>query len=321
MASLAQKPNPVTICGLALKLGVLLLAAHCCVAQAQPVLTDIASVAAPAAAEVEVIQTGADSERRMTVPVRIGASERFDFVIDTGSQSTIVSHEIADRLALPPGRQARVVGIGGSKTADTALVDRLSLGRRSFNDVRVVLFEARHIGADGMVGIDSLQRQRVLIDFAGNTIAVGDARSLGGNSGFDIVVTARRRLGQLIMTDALIDGVRASVIIDTGAETSVGNRALQRALSQRGLPDTVTLLGVTGQNTTADLGYPRKLSIGEFDITNLVVAYADTPVFAVLDLSRRPALLLGMRELRLFKRVAIDFTARKVYFDLPQTAR
>ncbi len=292
-----------------------------------PALSDRAALPA---GEVDVIKTGTDRDRRMTVPVRIGPAgigpgfdhvETFRFVIDTGSQTTIVSHDVAARMALRPGRRARVIGVGGSEVADTAIVGQLGLGRRSLSDLQVVLFEARHIGADGIVGIDSLQRQRVLIDFARGQLAVGDVRSLGGNSGFDIVVTARRRLGQLIMTDATIDGVKASVVIDTGADTSIGNRALQRALSQRQTREMVTLISVTGQEATAELGYPRKLSIGQFDITNLLVAYADTPVFEALDLTRRPALFLGMRELRLFKRVAIDFAARKVYFDLPAGGR
>ena len=38
---------------------------------------------------------------------------------------------------------------------------------------------------------------------------------------------------------------------------------------------------------------------------------------AALGLDKKPALMLGMRELRLFRRVAIDFAARKVFFDLP----
>ena len=116
----------------------------------------------------------------------------------------------------------------------------------------------------------------------------------------------------------VIEGVRTDVIIDTGADTSIGNRALQRALSRRTVYQQIKLLSVTGQEITADLGFPRKLTIGEIDITNLVVAYADSPVFTVLDLEQRPALLLGLRELRLFKRIAIDFDKRKVYFDLPK---
>ena len=65
------------------------------------------------------------------------------------------------------------------------------LGRRSFYGLTVLLFESRHIGADGIVGTESLQDQRVLLDFAHNRMAVGDARSLGGNTGYEIVVTAR----------------------------------------------------------------------------------------------------------------------------------
>ena len=310
------------IAGFMLALGV----ASTCHAATEPV----------ALADAEVIKTQVDRDERMTVPVRIGpvrigpagigpagigAKNTFSFVIDTGSQTTVVARSIAERLALPPSRRAHIVGIGGSETADTAIVDEIGLGRRSFYGVEVVLFEGHDIGADGIVGIDSLQRQRVLLDFDKRQFTIGDVRSQGGNQGFDIVVIARRRLGQLIMTDAVIDGVRADVIIDTGANTSVGNRALQRALGRRTVEEQVTLISVTGQTVTADLGYPRKLTVGEFDITNLQVAYLDSPVFDVLNLTRRPALLLGMRELRLFKRVAIDFAAKRIYFDLPNVGR
>jgi predicted aspartyl protease len=272
-----------------------------------------------ALADVEVIKTQVDRDERMTVPVRIGDQNTFTFIIDTGSQTTVLARSIAERLALPSSRRANIVGIGGRETADTVMVSELGLGRRSFLNMEVVLFEAHDIGADGIVGIDSLQRQRVLLDFARHQFTVGDVRSQGGNKNFDIVVTARRRLGQLIMTDALIDGFRTDVIIDTGAETSIGNNALRQALDRRAsIQDTVSLLSVTGQTVTGELGYPRKLTIGDFDINNLLVAYVDSPVFEVLKLNRRPALLLGMRELRLFKRVAIDFAAHKIYFDLPQ---
>ena len=271
-----------------------------------------------AATDIEVIKTQIDREERMTVPVRIGAKDTYNFVIDTGSQTTVVARSIAERHALPPSRRARIVGIGGTESADTARLDEIGLGRRTYYDLEVVLFEARDIGADGIVGIDSLQRQRVLLDFEKRQFTVGEVRSQGGNRGFEIVVTARRRLGQLIMTNATIDGVYTDVIIDTGADTSIANRALQRALSRRAAFQQVTLHSVTGQDVVADLGFPKKLSIGEVDISNLLVAYVDTPVFTVLDLERHPAMMLGMRELRLFKRVAIDFDKRKVYFDLPK---
>lgn len=297
----------------ALAIGLMLASAGLPPADAQSIASD--------SSEVEIIQTQPDRERRMTIPVRVGPADTFNFVIDTGSQTTVLARDIAERMRLPLARKARIVGIGGTESADTVIVSEIGLGRRSFQDLEVVLFEGHHIGADGIVGIDSLQRQRVLLDFSRNQLMVGNARSLGGNSGFEIVVTARRKLGQLIMTDAMVDGVRTDVVIDTGADTSIANRALQRALNRRGTNELVNLISVTGQVASAELGYPRKLSIGSVDVSNLVVAYTDAPVFGVLKLTRRPALLLGMRELRLFKRVAIDFGSNRIFFDLPPGTR
>ena len=283
---------------------------------ASPVAEPIETIGSMASAEV--IQTRPDRDRRMTVPVRIGEDGPYHFVIDTGSQSSVVSTDLAMRLAIPLAGKARIIGVAGTQSVDTAMIGAFGLGRRTLNDLEVALLEASNIGADGIVGIDGLQQQRVLLDFEKNQMAVGSARSLGGNSGFEIVVTAKRRQGQLIMTNALVDGIRTDVIIDTGADTSIANRALQRALGNRAAYQQVTLRSVTGDDIVADLGFPRKLSIDEITITDLLVAYADTPVFAVLDLERRPAMMLGMRELRLFKRIAIDFDKRKVYFDLPK---
>ena len=267
--------------------------------------------------DVDMVHGRADADNRMTVPVQIGDKGSYRFLIDTGSEKTVLSAELATRLALAPLEKRRIVGIAGTDFAHTALLDELGLGRRSFHGLTVLLFESEHIGADGIVGIDSLQRQRVLIDFAQNRMEIGDAKSLGGDSGYEIIVTARRRGGQLIMTNADIDGVRTDVIVDTGSGTSIGNRALQRALRNRGNLSQVVLKSVTGQETIADLGYARKLGIGNVGITNVVIAFTDGPAFAALKLDRRPALMLGMRELRLFKRVVIDFSTSKVMFDLP----
>jgi len=267
--------------------------------------------------KVDVITVDRDADARMTVPVRIGTNGPFRFLIDTGSQNTVVAISIAERLALKPDSRAMIISVAGSRMADTVVLDEIGLGRRSYYGLVAPLLDRGDIGADGIIGLDGLQGQRVLMDFNRNIIAVDEARRLGGNDGFEIVVEARKRSGQLIMTDAVIDGVHVSVVIDTGAEGTIGNRALQRALSNRPVLAQAQLTSVTGHTITADLGVGRKLRLGGMDISNLPLAFTDTPAFAALELERRPAILLGMRELRLFNRVAIDFTTRKVFFDTP----
>jgi len=272
------------------------------------------------AAAVDVLAIRKDQWSRMTVPVKVQEQGPFRFLIDTGSQNTVLSKNLAARLALVPNRRARLVSIAGTQIVDTVEIDQIDLGRRSFYSLTAPLLESEHMGADGILGLDSLQGQRVLVDFTKNLMAIDDARSLGGNRGFEIVVEARRRSGQLIMADARIDGVKVQVVIDTGAETSIGNRALQRALEKRRKSQTIELLSVTGHQINADLGYARSLEIAGVAFNNVAIAFADAPAFAALKIDQRPSMLLGMRDLRNLDRLAIDFSSRKILFDIPRGA-
>jgi hypothetical protein len=74
---------------------------------------------------------------------------------------------------------------------------------------------------------------------------------------------------------------------------------------------------VTGQDIAANLGLAKELRIEKLTVGNVAIAYAEAPVFAQLGLEKRPAIFLGMRELRGFKRIAIDCSRHKVLFDLP----
>lgn len=273
---------------------------------------------APVVGESETVQAQSDRTQRMTVPVVVDGQGPFPFLMDTGSQRTVVSNQLATTLSLRQGPDLTIISMAGTARVGSAHVEELRLGSRSLYGLHVPLLESRHMGADGIIGTDSLQDQRVLLDFLTDTIEIGDARQLGGNSGYEIVVTARRRSGQLVVTRARVDGVRISVVVDTGASLSVGNRALQKALLKRGgARGNVMLESVTGQKLTADLGVVRKLNLDDIVLTNMVIAFADTPAFKQLGLAQKPALFLGMRDLRVFERVAIDFPSRKVMFDLP----
>lgn len=268
------------------------------------------------AADTDILALKFDRGDRMTVPVRVAEQGPFHFLIDTGAQNTVLSNALATQLGLQPSDKATIVGVAGKQIVETVQLDQIDLGRRSFYGLQAPLLDGANIGADGILGLDSLQGQRVLIDFRQNLIAVDDARTLGGDRGFEIVVTARRKSGQLILADARLDGVNVRVVIDTGAETSVGNLALERALAKRSGGQTATLTSVTGQQVQANLGMGHGLTIDKITFANVLIAYADGPAFAALGLDKHPALLLGMRDLRGCDRVAIDFASRKILFDV-----
>lgn len=274
------------------------------------------SSGAQEASDVEIITARVDTRDRLTVPVKIGTRGPYRFLVDTGAENTVLSSSLAADLALPAGPFARVVGVAGEQRVGTVEIDEIFLGRRSSYGLTAPLLERVHIGADGILGIDSLQGQRVLFDFARNVIVVQEPKKVG-TGGYEIVVRGKRKGSQLLIADARIDGVRTSVVIDTGAESSIGNPALRQALSRRKLAGQTVLSSVTGQDILADVAFVRELAIGDLNVSNVAIAFADSPAFHSLDLGKKPALLLGMRELRAFNRVAVDFSTWRVLFDLP----
>lgn len=269
----------------------------------------------PAAAEVLTLEEEQNS--RLTVPVHIDGSGPYDFMIDTGSQATAVTREINEGLRLRPAGTAMLVGMASRRAVELVEVARLDIGSHTVTDLAAPVLEREHVGADGIVGLDSLQDMRVMIDFRDQTIAIEDVRGKNARGrGFEIVVRARERLGQLLITDAVVEGIRATVIIDTGAQMSLANTALRERIRTKRASE-VTTTDVNGVDLVGQLSLMRSLSIEGLSLTNFPLAFADAPAFEALGLTDTPALSLGMQHLALFDRVAIDFANRKVMFDVP----
>lgn len=274
--------------------------------------------------EAEIIDLDEDRSERMTVPVSIEGKGPFAFVIDTGAERTVISRKIADRLALEDEDPAELMSIAGTTMVDMVYVPSLTLGQKSYNGLVSPVLAARHIGAEGILGLDGLQDQRILFDFVLNQIFIEDADAERSRPlSREIVVTAKRRSGQLIFTDATISGLKVNVIIDTGAQVSIGNMKLQKRLLRRAkeLGDDNLLIAVTGDTLGVEFGRIRDFRIGRARFDSLSVAFADAPPFERFGLADKPTLLLGMDVLRKFDQVAIDFPNRKIHFLTPKNAR
>lgn len=267
----------------------------------------------------EVLALDEDRNRRMTVPVRIDGSGPYDFMIDTGSQATAVTREINEGLGLRPAGTATLVGMASRRAVELVEVGRLDIGSHTITGLEAPVLEREHVGADGIVGLDSLQDFRVMIDFRDQTIALEDMS--GGKDasrrGFEIVVRARQKLGQLLITDAIVEGIRATVIIDTGAQASLANNALRDRIRTKRAQE-VTTTDVNGVDLVGQMSLMRTLTIEGLSLTNVPLTFADTPAFEALGLHDTPAISLGMQHLALFDRVAIDFANRRVLFDVPR---
>lgn len=263
-----------------------------------------------------------DNYRRMTVAVQLNGQGPYRFMVDTGAEATVLSHVVADELQLGQRATATLVGMASTRQVQTAQIDEIAFGNHSAFDARAALVDGVNIGgADGILGLDSLQDRRVLIDFENREMHIGHASERSSTRGFDIVVRARARNGQLIIASAEIDGVRTAVIVDTGAQGSIGNAMLQTRLRRARENTSAEMTDINGVQTIGTTRMIRKLDFGDAQINNLMITFTESPTFAALDLADQPALILGMNELHLFQRVAIDFPSRRVLFDLPAGAR
>jgi predicted aspartyl protease len=199
---------------------------------------------------------------------------------------------------------------------DTAVIRQLEVGGKKVRGIQAPTLARNHLGAEGMLGVDSLKAQRVSFDFAKQEMTIGPAhRREEPWADGAIIVTGRSRYGHLVLVDASVEGQKVWVIIDTGSQVTIGNSALRRKLEEKGrlgplLP--IDIMSVTGGRMVAEQGTMRKIRLGGMDVSAMPVAFADVHPFRKLDLVDRPAILLGMDVLQLFERVSVDFASRKV---------
>jgi predicted aspartyl protease len=273
---------------------------------------------------VEDIGINRDGRDRMTVSTMVDGSGPYQFLIDTGAERTVISTELADRLDLAAGRRARMHSMTGVGNVSTVVIPHLQVSKNPVKDIHAPALRQADIGAQGMLGIDSLKSQRVTFDFKRQTMSVTPSRVPQRATEPDtIVVTARTRLGRLVLVDAKLDGQKLKVVLDTGSEVTVGNEALRKKLIGRkrlGQTVPIELVSVTGGVVPADYTRIRQVSLGGVLIKDLPVAFADVHPFRQLGLADEPAMLLGMDALRLFDQVSVDFADRKVRFTHPSVS-
>jgi predicted aspartyl protease len=258
-------------------------------------------------------------KKRMFIDVKVNDSGPHRFLVDSGADRSVVSDGLALRLNLPQGEPVRVQGMAGAREVATVEVAALTLGTSEVGPIIAPALSARHLGADGLIGIDALADQRLMLDFDKRTITVQDSRTPYVASGNEILVTARRRKGQLIITQAAVQKRDVAAVIDTGSEITLGNSALRRRLFGTSTPkdmQQIELLSVTGQVLKAEAIVLNHVQIGGLVLANVVIAFADAPPFALFGLTDQPAIFLGSDLLSNFRRVSLDFRNRKVRFTL-----
>jgi len=282
---------------------------------ADPWLSDQSLYASPATR---------DRIGRIIVPVWVNGQGPFRFVVDTGANKSLLSPALIEKLALPLSveRPINVNGVTGSAVAPAVLIHSLEAGAMRLMDRRLPVLGGMMTDVDGVLGVDGLKGKRIVIDFATHYVEITESSGKRAPPEF-LVVPAKLRFGQLLVTRARVGKVKVKAVIDTGAQATLGNTRLQEVLGigagSRVSTVPTTVEGVTSLQQPAEMAAAPDIAFGNSVLTNVIVTFGEIYVFKLWGLDREPAIIVGMDVLGTLNQLVIDYRRREVQM-LPSRA-
>lgn len=260
-----------------------------------------------------------DAAKRLTVKTHVNGQGPFDFLVDTGANSSVITTELANQLNLPRGAPSRLHSIAGSQSVETAKVASLAVGSRSRQDMTVSVLPHEQLRMDGVLGLEWLDRASLLLDFKRRRMTVGDALPLPDS----MTVTVKSKLlrSGLTLIDAFMPLQRLIAFVDSGSTTTVGNLAMLEAARANdavlgSLADT-ELRSVTGQVLPGRTAILSRLTLGKMTLRNVPLIVGAIHTFDYWGFQEQPAIVIGTDILQRFDTVSMDFKRNEVRFRVP----
>ena len=269
-----------------------------------------------------VAPTNRDRIGRIWAPVLIDGKGPYRLVLDTGANHSAVTERTARSLGLPAVIEAPalVTGFTGSAIVPVISVSSLDVGSFALGPARLPVLADVFGGAEGVLSLNDLSNERIFADFAHDRLEISPSPRERAPRGFAVVPL--RMSGGLPMAEILVGGVRATAIIDTGAQSSVGNLALRRQLvrqATREVTREVTredIIGVTLEAQSGDQLPAPDIQLGHLTIHGMNIVFGDMYLFKHWQLTREPTLAIGMDLLGSFDVMIIDYARREMQLQL-----
>jgi len=256
-----------------------------------------------------VAPTRRDKIGRIWVPVLLDGRGPFRLVLDTGASDSAITDPVAVALGLAPDSSHAVLvrGVTGSAVVPTVRVETLTVGDLDLTSVTLPIIADALGGAEGVLGTSGFADKRIDIEFLHDRVTIGYSHEQRTPPGFVTLPLERAGPG-LLMVQGMVDQVRVHVVVDTGAQRSIGNEALRRELVSRhalGTPDQI--FDVTTHVQGGELFPSPPISLGKVEIRGARITYGEVHIFEHWHLTKEPALLIGMDALGLLDGLIVDY--------------
>jgi Aspartyl protease len=261
---------------------------------------------------------------RIIVPVTINHTGPYEFLVDTGTESTIVDPALATELHLKTHDSAEVVGVGFSTQASFGYLDLLEAGSHSVANHLVVVHDLQPLQAAdlhfrGIIGGNFLGHFDVLMDYAHSMLCLDDTKVMQAavKGGHIALVTPSLTPNEVSLTRLLIIPVHLSgfarrllLTLDSGANAPfLFNHAVYLT---PGLRETRQRDGYGGDGVKREFSIlpPQSMQIGSLNIPEVSFATPADSRENTLT-SREDGLLATV----VFRRVFISYADRFIVLE------
>ena len=263
-----------------------------------------------------VAPTLRDRIGRIWAPVTIDGKGPLRLVLDTGASRSALTRAALNKLGIQPDPDRMVLlrGTTGSARVPTVRVGQVEIGDMLAERQTMVVVDDAFGGADGVLATTALRDRRILADFRRDRIEITRSSGERAPPGF---TTLRIKLldRHVPWVEAMVGGVRVKAVIDTGAQSTIGNLALRDALLAKRRevdPREEGVIGVTG-----DLQEGRSMTAPAIQLERIMVRrarinFVDLHIFQRWQLRDEPAMLLGMDVIGVLDTVILDYRRREL---------
>ena len=243
----------------------------------------------------------------IVIPVTLNGLGPYDFLLDTGASTTLVTPEFARQLRLRPIDRIELVTMAGTQILVRSQVERVSVGQQTATNVEVLISDLREVRAAagqvcGVLGQNFLAQVNYLLDYRAQRLTFEEGTELETRlCGAQLPLTTHE--GRLLVT-LPVKQQTWRLVLDSGigALLLFGNRNF--ALDWVAGAGEMQLLSTDFGSRAVPQRRVRNLQLGP-------VKFADLPVTLVSGQAGEGRIEDGLLPTSLFQRVY--FNQRRGY--------
>lgn len=257
----------------------------------------------------------------LLVPVFVNGKGPYQFMLDTGADTSAVYAWFASQQGLPAGKAAIISGATGDVEETTTRVESLSLDGWSVRNLDVDTIPDRTDGAKiaGIVGADMLMGRLTAMDTGCETVSLmprsTNPRQISGPSG-TLTKAGSIKNGKQLTLPVTVNGITGVATLDSGARTTMINNIFAKAAKiepgSTAFHDGPPARGAVQTPIPSRIGPIGTVRFSGMTQRNVVARVVDLPVFDDAGYAKGHAFNIGLDMLHNM-RITIDYSARLVW--------